>query len=326
MIDNVKVDFSSIGRKKSYNTVLRHMLNVTDMVNRVGKGENLAEILNAALEEKKIMEDQILPLVSLILVQKYDYQYSAENLSMEFNDFEALVAMCQRWDSLDFVITYFHPNSKVCVLNPKKIGLWQEHVQSLHKNELLVVYVQNKRKDKELNQRALKILFDFFNGQDIKELDVDITSRVTDSATRETPKKSEGDPASVAVLTGKKVSTQTAPAAPKQKKNLTPQYSVQVTNELFHNGNVEAWKNIIASYQDRYPSCRVLVYHEGELIQDLNALFKWGKVKHGGVLLFQVLGEDISDVRRLQKYLFEGASSRYEAFLKQDIYRHLNLF
>ena len=30
---------------------------------------------------------------------------------------------------------------------------------------------------------------------------------------------------------------------------MTPLYGVVVTNELFHNGNVEAWKKIIESYE-----------------------------------------------------------------------------
>ncbi|MFN3247226.1 MAG: hypothetical protein ACK42K_11055, partial [Leptonema sp. (in: bacteria)] len=79
-------------------------------------------------------------------------------------------------------------------------------------------------------------------------------------------------------------------------------------------------------YEAKYPDCKVIVYHEGELIQDLNSLFKWGKVKHGGVIMFQVIGENIKGVSRLQKYLHEGASPRFESFLKKDVNKVLNLF
>ena len=110
------------------------------------------------------------------------------------------------------------------------------------------------------------------------------------------------------------------------KKRKTPKYSVQVTNELFHNGNVEAWKNIIESYEVAYQGLRVLVFHGGEFINDINSLFKWGKVKHGDCIFFQVAGDNIQKVSKFQRYLFEGASPRFEFFLKRDINKILNLF
>ena len=42
--------------------------------------------------------------------------------------------------------------------------------------------------------------------------------------------------------------------------------------------------------------------------------------------MFQVVGENIRSVSKLQKYLFEGASPRFEQFLKVDVGRILNLF
>jgi len=110
------------------------------------------------------------------------------------------------------------------------------------------------------------------------------------------------------------------------KKNMTPKYAVTVTNELFHNGNVEAWKRIIESFKVSHPDLDVLIFHEGEKINDINSLFKWGKVKHGDPIFFQVVGENIRDVSKLQKYLFEGASPRFEQFLKIAVGKVLNLF
>ncbi|MCX7680215.1 MAG: hypothetical protein N2316_13505, partial [Spirochaetes bacterium] len=115
-------------------------------------------------------------------------------------------------------------------------------------------------------------------------------------------------------------------AKPTGKKRITPKYAVTVTNELFHNGNVEAWKKIIESYQTKYPDLKVNIFFEGELINDINSLFKWGKVKNGDSIFFQVIGEDIQGVSKLQKYLSEGASPRFEQFLKIGVGRVLNLF
>jgi hypothetical protein len=115
-----------------------------------------------------------------------------------------------------------------------------------------------------------------------------------------------------------------APAA--GKGNMTPKYSIEVSNELFHNGNVEAWKKIIESFTTTYSDLDVYIYHGGELVNDINSLFKWGKVKHGDSIFFQVAGENIKGVSKLQKYLFEGASPRFEQFLKIGVGQVLRLF
>lgn len=111
-------------------------------------------------------------------------------------------------------------------------------------------------------------------------------------------------------------------------ERMTPKYSVQVTNELFHNGNVEAWKNIVESYKTKFPELEVHIFHDGQAVNDINSLFKWGKVKHGDVLLFSVSGEDeqIKGVAKLKAYLSEGASPRFETLLKKDVNKVMELF
>ena len=114
--------------------------------------------------------------------------------------------------------------------------------------------------------------------------------------------------------------------APTGKMRISQQISVVVTNELFHNGNVEAWKRIIRSYNARYPHNKVIVFYDGEQIVDINTLFKWGKVKHGSSIQFAVAGEEIKDLSKLSKYFAEGASPRFEAFLHGSPSTVLNLF
>ena len=108
--------------------------------------------------------------------------------------------------------------------------------------------------------------------------------------------------------------------------NITPKYAVEVSNELFHNGNVEAWKKIMESYMTTYPDLKVYIFHGGELVNDINSLFKWGKVKHGDSIFFQVAGDNIRGVSKLQKYFYEGASPRFEQFLKIGVGQVLRLF
>lgn len=120
--------------------------------------------------------------------------------------------------------------------------------------------------------------------------------------------------------------SQTVVQNPNSIKKMSPMLSVVVTNELFHNGNVEAWKRIIASYTAKYPDLQIWVYYDGERITDINALFKWGKVKHGSCIQFVVVGEDIKDVAKLKRYFTQGASPMFEAFLQGAPGAVLNLF
>ena len=107
---------------------------------------------------------------------------------------------------------------------------------------------------------------------------------------------------------------------------MTPMYSIPVSNELFHNGNVEAWKKVIQSYNMKYPGLEVFIFYEGERIHDINTLFKWGKVKHGSTIMIAIAGEDIKDVAKLQRYLRQGASPAFEAFLRFPVNTVLKLF
>ena len=122
------------------------------------------------------------------------------------------------------------------------------------------------------------------------------------------------------------VQEEVKPANPNSIKKMSPMLSVVVTNELFHNGNVEAWKRIMNSYTTKYPDLQIWIYYEGEKITDINALFKWGKVKHGSCIQFVVVGEEIKDVPKLKRYFTQGASPMFEAFLQGAPGTVLNLF
>jgi hypothetical protein len=305
--------FYSTGKREAYNKILRHMVFTTTIVDRFEKGENLANILNEMLDQGLITKEQIPAILRLILVERAKLPSESINLNYDFYNFSILSKTFQKWNAIDVVTAYFHPTYGLVVINPANQDHW-DRVHELKKDELLTVYVRSKKGNQEIAKKAIDAFFMLLENK-IPEEDLDFIL----PEERKVEKKPE------VKLEPPQPQAQPSSSIPKGT-NITPKYSVQVTNELFHNGNVEAWKNIIEAYEVKYPDCKVIVYHEGELIQDLNSLFKWGKVKHGGVIMFQVIGENIKGVSRLQKYLHEGASPRFESFLKKDINKVLNLF
>ncbi|HQO22520.1 MAG TPA: hypothetical protein PLM72_05530 [Spirochaetota bacterium] len=307
-IPMVDATYCALGSKVNFNKALRHFFKVTEAVDEVEEKNNLADMINVALEEGEMVSTQILPLVSAVLKDKFQYQYGSFELQKNTDDFTKISSETLKWTALDIVLLYFDPNSHVSIINPKDPSAWGK-IREIMSEHLVVVYAKylKDESDGKIEKEAIKAIEEMLGGKDIfiNKKFVDENVRPVAAAK---PKVAEASEASAG------------------SKRSTPKYSVQVTNELFHNGNVEAWKKIIESYKTKYPGLDVKVFYEGEAINDLNTLFKWGKVKHHGLIFIQVVGEDIKGVSKLQKYLFEGASQRFEQFLHGPVGSVLNLF
>ncbi len=318
-------ELSFLGTRVMYNKTLRHLVNVTNIVDQVEKkNKNLGDLLNQMLEEKAIAREQIAPILSVMFVSRMNLPCRSMNLRETFRGFDAMVGFFQKANALDLVVTYHHPNLGVQLINPSVPTHW-EFIHELKRDELIVVYARSLKGDRNVAEKGLDAFFAILGGKTPQE-DAAFSMPVAPAPRPVVaPAPQAAAPAAQPAAGAPAAPAPVKKAAPAGKRNVSPRYSVQVTNELFHNGNVEAWKNIIEAYEAK-TALKVIVYHEGELIQDLNSLFKWGKVKHGGVISFQVAGENLKFVSRLQKYLHEGASPRFEAFLKKDINRIINIF
>jgi hypothetical protein len=256
---------------------------------------------------------------------------------------------------MDMVVAYFHPELGIVAVNPKNRSHW-DGVQSVKKNELITVFAGAFKSTgpEQIYDSGIDALISLLEGSRAKtpiaftkgkfvqkrqppkpvEAAPARARRAAGRPRRQYPSASVSPafpaavpsaaaaqaPAAVAAAAALPVQASTAP------KKMTPMYGIPVTNELFHNGNVEAWKKIIQSYTTKYPGLDVYVFYEGERIHDINTLFKWGKVKHGSSIMISIAGDDIKDVAKLQRYLKQGASHMFEAFLKAPVNTVLNLF
>ena len=357
-------EFEQFFDREGFNKSLSHFKTVSGLLNDFEARFNLADILNALLDDDEIKQNQISPILYSLLVDKYGYKSVSYNLKRTIEDFDDFQKEVRRWKGIDVVIAYHHPELGFTVINPKNDEHWKV-VQTLKKNELLILYAGgfSDPVDDKTAHAALKACIAFLEGRSVKTPDSLLKGRYVfkpfsteeeeeeETATdRAAPGRASGRRAPIRASFGDSDSEAEAeerpqaPAAPAPPANtalatkpvtqeasggarrMTPMYSVPVTNELFHNGNVEAWKKIIQSYDTKYPGCEVSVFYEGEKIHDINTLFKWGKVKHGSTILFAILGTDIKDVAKLQRYLRQGASPQFEAFLRFPVNTVLKLF
>jgi hypothetical protein len=346
-----------LSTRAGFNSAVRHIKKTIGILDSLGSGGNLADaLLDLDVQEPGERTGIIL---RMLLVDKLRYRAVSCNLSAVAADFEALAAEFVKWKAVDLVAAYHHPDLGLLVANPK-VAAELVNFGALRKRELLVIYAgkADVPADGQCEEaaRLACCLFEggkprvpaaLYSGRFVtKKKPAALLSADSAAARKTAGSKAEpaalpgpgasapakAAPAKAAPLAGEPVRvaapviTATAPAITGGPVRMTPRYSVVVQNELFHNGNVEAWKRIIASYNAKYPEFKVYIYYEGERILDINSLFKWGKVKHGSSIQFAVVGNEIKDVAKLQRYLIQGASHQFEAFLRGPVSTTLNLF
>lgn len=315
-----------LSRKAGFNTALRHFKSVNSFVADMNEGYNLADLINEALEAGDIERYQVRAILNALLVDKFDYACVTHNLEKIVEDASSVVDVTDKWGKVQLIVCYYHPQAGLYVINPANGHHW-EGALPLVKDEYVVVFAGPARGklDPKILSAATRDFIKVLYGRAVKNDGAYKGARMALEGDS-TPSFAEVEASTSAPEPQATAPVRAEPARGGSRKNITPRYSVVVTNELFHNGNVEAWKKIITSYRTKYPGLDVLVWYENERINDINSLFKWGKVKHGVPIMFSVAGDEIREVRKLQRYLYEGASPRFEAFLKGGLDQVLDLF
>ena len=347
-----------LSTRSGFNTAVRHMNKTIEISGDLGSS-NLGDLLYERGDENLTGERGAL-LLRMLLIDKLGYKSVSVNLESVASDLPALAGEFSKWKGVDLIAAYHHPDLGLLIANPK-VAEELANFGMLRKRELLVLYAgKGSSPADESCQRAAELAVKFFEGKKAKALpellkggfsvkklnksEEEPEEAAAAKAVKASKAPGRGKKAAVAKAGAKAprsvakaappketrvappVVTAAAPAISKGPMKMTPMYSVVVANELFHNGNVEAWKRIIASYCAKYPALQVYIYYEGERILDINTLFKWGKVKHGSSIQFAVSGNDIKDVAKLQRYLVQGASNQFEAFLHGPVNNVLKLF
>jgi len=329
-----------LATKQGFNASVTHIQNALSLLDACNVKKNIADEIGILLENKELTNEEIPAFLSVILLDMWGYKAMSKNIREINAAATDIIAETSKWKGVDIIIGYHHPDLGFLVINPKNPAS-ASLFETLKKNELLNMYVGKQDKgtlEAPVAEAVFKAFFNLLEGTKpifpAKLLNgpfvftaPKVKKQTAGGRKRKTVKAAAAKTKSAASAVQAK-----QPAAPAQmqvpsgKNRISQQISVVVTNELFHNGNVEAWKRIIRSYNARYPHNKVIVFYDGEQIVDINTLFKWGKVKHGSSIQFAVAGEEIKDLSKLSKYFAEGASPRFEAFLRGSPSTVLNLF
>ncbi|MCL2093861.1 MAG: hypothetical protein FWH12_06670 [Treponema sp.] len=334
------VNLEVLATRAGFNSAVRYMNKTIDISGTLKSNINLGDLLYERADENLSGERSAL-LLQMILVDKLGYASASANLESIAADVPSLAQEFSSWKGVDLIAAYHHPDLGLLVANPK-IAEELQNFGMLRRHELIVIYAgKGESPTDESCKKAAHLALELFEGKKpkapadllkgnftAKKLAKPVVKEAAPKAAKATSAKAPPPAAKgSAARAAPPVITTVAPAVTTGGPvRMTPMYSVVVSNELFHNGNVEAWKRIIDSYNAKHPELQVFIYYEGERILDINTLFKWGKVKHGSAIMFAVSGNDIKDVAKLQRYLVQGASSQFEAFLQGSVGSSLRLF
>ncbi|MDR0465107.1 MAG: hypothetical protein LBG94_08365 [Treponema sp.] len=321
MADNINLEVLST--RNGFNSAVRHIKKTMEIAGGTGNlGDTIFE-----LDDSELTSARIGLLLRMLLVDKLGYKTASANLSAAVEDITVLANEFGKWNGVDLIAAYYHPELGLLIANPKSAEELSGFGQ-LRKRELLVVYAGLQGKETDDNcQKAADLALHLFEGSKVTVPEALTKGKFTAKPGAKTKKEAEPKAVKAKPAAKGKAPAKSEPVIiAKTPAKMTPRYSVVVQNELFHNGNVEAWKKIIASYQAKHPDLDVFIYYDGERILDINSLFKWGKVKHGTAIEFAVAGNEIKDVAKLQRYLAQGASQMFEAFLRGPVNAVLKLF
>ena len=345
-----------LSTRSGFNSAVRQIKKTIGIAESVGSS-NLGDLLYETGDEDLSGERAGL-LLRMLLVDKLGYKTASSNLGSVVSETSVLAKEFSKWNAVDLIAAYHHPEMGLLVAN-HKIEKELAGFGQLKKRELMVIYAgKGSNPADDTCKKAASIALELFMGSKVKapaaflkgsfsvrrlkkaaaedDAPAPRAAKAAKKQAKAAPAAKRGSsaakkpapaPAPEAQRVAAPVVTATAAAAaPKGPVKMTPRYAVVVQNELFHNGNVESWKRIIASYKAKYPALEVFIYYDGERILDINSLFKWGKVKHGSAIEFAIAGNEIKDVAKLQRYLSQGASHMFEAFLHGPVNNVLKLF
>ena len=326
------IDYSAFSTRKDYNQSIRHFRSAKRLAAAFFK-ESGSISINRLLQSSEVTGEQVPVFLNSIYLDKYHYRAFSFNLERDTEfDPRGIAAYFEKKNSAKLICLHYDSSGLSNVFDPKNVEELSS-AASMKKHDLLVVYCNSGAEEEGVLAQAL---YDAVCGKiacpapPLEAFPEKESSRHADESSAaeiqaEVSPLKQFAPKRKALSPLKSSGVAQVRAADKNSSK-SPLLGVVVTNELFHNGNVEAWKRVIDSYERSFPGNKVNVYYKAEKITDLNTLFQWGKVKSGTSLMFDVEGTKIEKIAKLKRYLYEAASSRFGPFLRGAPHRGLKLF
>ncbi len=114
MADGANLEILST--RSGFNSAVRHIKRTMDIASKTNA--NLGDVVYE-LDDEELTSGQTGLLLRMLLVDKLGYKSASTNLSSPVNDVSVLVKEFAKWNGVDLVAAYFHPEMGLLIANPK---------------------------------------------------------------------------------------------------------------------------------------------------------------------------------------------------------------
>ena len=160
MAENINLEVLST--RSGFNSAVRHIKKTMDIASDASAG-NLGDIVYQ-LDDEELTGGKVGLLLRMLLVDKLGYRTASKNLAATVSDLSVLVKEFGKWNGVDLVAAYYHPEMGLLIANPKvaeELAVFGE----LRKRELLVIYAGLQGKETDDNcQKAADLALNLFEG------------------------------------------------------------------------------------------------------------------------------------------------------------------
>ncbi len=159
MAENANLEILST--RAGFNSAVRHIKKTMDIASKTNA--NLGDII-FELDDEELTSGKTGLLLRMLLVDKLGYKTASTNLSSTVNDLSVLAKEFGKWNGVDLVAAYFHPEMGLLIANPK-VAEELAGFGQLRQRELLVVYAGLQGKETDENcQKAADLALRLFEG------------------------------------------------------------------------------------------------------------------------------------------------------------------
>ena len=157
MADN---NLEALSTRSGFNNAVRHIKKTMEIASSAGTG-NLGDIIYE-LDSEELTSGKISLLLRMLLIDKLGYKTASANLCESVDDLSGLAKVFGKWNGIDLVAAYHHPELGLLIANPK-VAEELAGFGKLGKRELLVVYAGLQGKETgDICQKAANIAVTLF--------------------------------------------------------------------------------------------------------------------------------------------------------------------
>ncbi|WP_461245814.1 hypothetical protein [Treponema sp. R6D11] len=153
-----------LSTRAGFNSAVRHIKRTTDIASKTNA--NLGDTIYE-LDDEELTSGQTGLLLRMLLVDKLDYKSASTNLASAVSDLSGVVKEFAKWNGVDLVAAYFHPEMGLLIANPK-VSEELAGFGQLRQHELMVVYAGFQGKETNENcQKAAELALRVFEGSKV---------------------------------------------------------------------------------------------------------------------------------------------------------------